>query len=529
LPDLEEAPADPDLLLPEIPRPPEEVPSVIGPKFLLKDVRFEGNTVFTAAELKDVAEPIIGRLVAAEDLESLRRTLTEHYVNAGYINSGAVLPDQRVPEGVVNYVIVEGRLTEIEAEGLERLSADYLISRIRLSAGPPLNINDLQRRLRILLDDPLIARIDAELLPGLRPGESRLVVQVEEVDPFGLAVFADNALQPSVGGKQIGSVLSIRNIAGFKEIVTVQPSLAEGFMEIETRAEVPITKWDTRFDLRVLYSESEVVENPFDALDIESETYELGLFVRQPLYREPGQTLTAGLGFDYRVNTTYLLGNRFSFSEGVENGRSKVSVFRGTLDWLDRSQDHVLAFSSIASQGVGLFDATTHSGSTPDSRFFSWLGQAQWVQRIDESDTRLVLRGEGQWTDDRLLSLEKFGVGGLDSVRGYREDFLLGDKGWNGSVELHIPVLDIPLPFVSSEQADGRVELIPFIDAGRAWDNEGPRPDTLASVGIGLGWAITQNIQANLYYGYAVQDFPDPEDEDLQDHGIHFSITARLY
>jgi hemolysin activation/secretion protein len=142
LPDLEEAPADPDLLLPEIPRPPEEVPSVIGPKFLLKDVRFEGNTVFTAAELKDVAEPIIGRLVAAEDLESLRRTLTEHYVNAGYINSGAVLPDQRVPEGVVNYVIVEGRLTEIEAEGLERLSADYLISRIRLSAGPPLNIND---------------------------------------------------------------------------------------------------------------------------------------------------------------------------------------------------------------------------------------------------------------------------------------------------------------------------------------------------------------------------------------------------
>jgi hemolysin activation/secretion protein len=529
LPDLKDVPPDPDLILPEIPEPPEETPAPSGPAFFLNSVRFEGNTVFTNTELQAVAMPFLGRDIAAEGLESLRRALTEHYVSAGYINSGAVLPDQRIIDGAVLYIIVEGELTDIDVEGNERLPSDYLVSRIRLSTGPPLNVNDLQRGLRILLDDPLIRRIDSELLPGLHPGESRLLVRVEETEPFGLTAFTDNAIQPSVGGKQIGSTLTLRNLSGFGEIVTVKPSLAEGYFEIETLAEVPITKWDTRLGLRFDYTKSKVIEDPFDDLDIESDTYELGINFSQPVYRAPGESLTAGLGFDYTRNTTYLLGNRFSFSDGVDNGRSEVSAFRGALDWLQRSQTHVLAVNSLSSLGVDLFGATDNSGSTPDSQFFAWLGQAQLVYRLDEADNRIVLRGEGQWTDDRLLPVEKFGVGGLYSVRGYREDLQLGDKGWSSSIEARIPILDLDLPSVPADKADGRLELIPFFDMGRAWDNQGPKPDLLASIGVGLGWAITKDVQANIYYGYALQGFPGPEDKDLQDHGINFSVTARLY
>ena len=45
-------------------------------------------------------------------------------------------------------------------------SAGFLEQRIRLGAGPPLNVNELQDRLQLLLQDPTIVKLDAQLLPG---------------------------------------------------------------------------------------------------------------------------------------------------------------------------------------------------------------------------------------------------------------------------------------------------------------------------------------------------------------------------
>jgi hypothetical protein len=30
------------------------------------------------------------------------------------------------------------------------------------------------------------------------------------------------------------------------------------------------------------------------------------------------------------------------------------------------------------------------------------------------------------------------------------------------------------------------------------------------------------------YYGYQIEDVPKPEDEGLQDYGIHFSVRTRF-
>jgi hemolysin activation/secretion protein len=525
---LEEEPAEPELILPKIPEPKPEAPLSRGPSFLLRNLEFVGNTVFNKDDLREVGKAFLDRLVSSEDLENLRRAITQEYVNAGYINSGAILPDQQIVDGRVTFVIIEGELTEVEVQGVDRLSQSYVANRILLSAGPPLNVNDLQARLRIMLDDPLIHRIDAELLPGLRPGQSRLVVRIEE-EPIANAVFfVDNSRVQSVGGQQVGTVLALKNPFGLGEILTISPSVAEGLFEIEGRIEVPVSDHDTRLLIRGQYTQSEVVEDPFDALDIESKANEIGIAVAQPIYRAPGQDLTFTLGFDRRETKTYLLGGRFSFSEGVQNGKSVVSVFRGILEWVDRSQNQVIAVRSTTSLGVDVLGATDNSGSTPDGEFFAWLGQAQIVRRLEPTDIQIIARGEMQWTDDRLLPLEQYAVGGINTVRGYREDFNIGDKGWNLSVEGRLPILDLDLPFVPPESADGRFDLRPFVDIGRAWNNKGPKNDTLASIGLGFGWAITQTTDMEFYYGYQIEDVPDPEDEGLQDYGIHFSVRTRF-
>jgi hemolysin activation/secretion protein len=172
----------------------------------------------------------------------------------------------------------------------------------------------------------------------------------------------------------------------------------------------------------------------------------------------------------------------------------------------------------------------------PDGEFISWLGQAQYVRRLDlgdivPSDVRLVLRAEAQLTDDRLLPLEKFAIGGADSVRGFREDLLVRDNGWAASAEVRVPVLELSLPFVPADLQDGRIEIAPFVDVGQSWntDIDDPSPKTIASVGIGLRWAPVRGVLASLYWAHALRDIDDPADRDLQDDGIHFSIRLTAF
>ncbi len=531
LPELEEEAPEPEIILPPVPPPVERAPLSRGPRFELRRVAFEGNKVFSDEELQEVAKPFLDQLVSAEDLESLRRNLSLHYIDAGYVNSGAVLPDQAVEEGVVAYRIIEGVLSKITVVGDLRLRPGYIEDRIWLDAGPPLNVNRLQRRLRLLLEDPLIDRIDAELGPGLRPGESELTVRVAEASPAEVTLFTDNYRAPSVGGKEVGGLVTLRDLTGFGEIAALEASAAQGLVELKGQFAVPLGVSGTQFIGLAEYTETEVVEKPFSELDVEGETIELEATLRQPIYREPGQEFAASLTFNWRRSTTFLLGERFSFVEGADNGRTTVSAIRGIIDWIDRSQDHVIALRSTVSAGIDAFGATTNSGSTPDGEFVSWLGQAQWVQRLGPSDIRLVLRGEAQLTNDRLLPLEKFALGGFDTVRGYRENLFIRDNAWQASVEFRIPVLDLDIPDVPSDLNDGRVELAPFFDIGQAWDSGSPESSTstIASIGIGLRWSPIKDVLATLYYGYALNEIDTPDSHDIQDDGINFSIRATVY
>jgi len=65
----------------------------------VREIRVTGNTVFTPAELTEVTDSYVNRALTVEDLEALRLALTRYYVTRGYVNSGAIIPDQTVTEG----------------------------------------------------------------------------------------------------------------------------------------------------------------------------------------------------------------------------------------------------------------------------------------------------------------------------------------------------------------------------------------------------------------------------------------------
>jgi hemolysin activation/secretion protein len=127
--------------------------------------------------------------------------------------------------------------------------------------------------------------------------------------------------------------------------------------------------------------------------------------------------------------------------------------------------------------------------------------------------------------------MEKFAIGGADTVRGYRENQITTDGGVVASLEWRVPVVQLRVPVISSRPTDGWLRVCPFVDVGSGWNVEetDPDPDTLFGTGLGLRWDLREGVYARIYWGYAWEEVEDPSDWDLQDDGIHFEIGARLF
>ena len=532
LPEYKPEPAPPPALtLPPVPSTPAQERLSSQILVNVKRIKLTGNTVFSDADLKPLIVPYEGRDITSEELQHLRNALSLHYLQQGYINSGAVIPDQDVKDGVIEIKIIEGRLTDVELSGNERLRDSYIRNRLLLNSDQPLNLNHLQQDIQLLQQNRLIDRVNAELAPGLRRGESLLRVLVEESRPYDFGVSFSNRRSPSVGSL-LGEVWgTLYNPTGFGDSLYARYGFTEGLDNVDAGYSIPLNAYDTQLQIYLDRSDAEIVEEPFDEADIKSKVRTYGISLTHPFYRTSRSQFHGSINFERRRSENFILGQRFSFSEGPENGKSDISVVRLGLDWLDRGLNHVVSARSVLNVGLDAFDATKNSGDIPDGQFVSWLGQVQWVQRLKESNTQVLVRSDLQLTPDALLPLEQFGIGGLTSVRGYRENLLVRDNGWVVSAEVRFPVADLPLPWFSDSASNGQLQLAAFFDFGWGWNNKRntPNPKWIYSPGIGLRWNPNPKINAQLYWGVALKDVDVGGEHDLQDSGIHFALNVQLF
>lgn len=487
-------------------------------KILVNRIILEGNTAFNDEELASITQPYIARELSAEDLRQLRHELTMYYIDHGYINSGAVLPEQRIIDGELKINIIEGRLTSIQWEGLEHLSESYLNGRIeKHSENEPLNIKTLQNDLQLIQQNPIIQRINAELTPGIRPGEAMLRARVAEANPWYLTLGTNNQGVPSVGAERFETWGGHRNVLGFGDAFDGHFNISGGQTAFDLSYSLPFTRWDTNLKLGYQRNEADVIEEAFTELNIfnQMEAYSLG--ISQPVWQTLEDEATLSLLFERRNSQTFLLGSPMAFSKGCDSGKCDVSVVRLSQDWLHRTSSQVVALRSTTSWGLNALGATIHNEqpALPDSRFFAWLGQAQWIQRLWDTGTELHVRGYAQLSDAPLLSLEQFALGGRNSIRGYRENQWVRDNGFSSSVEFRIPLL-----------GDGRLKLAPFFDMGRAWSLDGSdqKQHVLNSAGIGLLFDPIPEIHSEIFWAHAMRTIKN-NSQDLQDDGIHFAVT----
>lgn len=513
---------------PTAPPTPEEVRDIRG-TITVERFEFVGNSAFSQEELNKALAEYIGKPVVFAQLLQAANKITELYVQKGYITSGAYIPAQEIQTGVVKVQIVEGSLEAIEVNVTEgRLNPDYVRSRIKIATDKPLNVNRLQEALQLLQLDPLIDSLKAELSAGTKPGTNLLQVSVVGADTFNVRLDINNNRNPSVGSFERGVEISEANLFGLGDRISAGYYNTDGSDRVDASYSLPINSYNGTLDFRFQYTNNEIIEPPFDDFDIEVESRDFELTYRQPVLRratsEVTQELALSLTAARRESDSSILGEDFPIFPGAnEKGETRITELNFAQEWLQRSRQDVIAARSQFSLGIGAFDATVND-EEPDSRFFLWRGQFSYLRRLDmetddpESSPTLLLRSDIQLSSVSLLSREQFSLGGQATVRGYRQDALLGDNGFLASAELRVPILRVP-------DIEGTLQIAPFIDFGKVWnsDRDNPDPSNLVGIGLGLLWQMGDNFTARLDWGIPLTDI-DSSERTWQENGVYFQI-----
>ncbi|WP_416212584.1 ShlB/FhaC/HecB family hemolysin secretion/activation protein [Nostoc sp. ChiQUE01b] len=506
------------------PTPDEPLPGNFPQTIVVERFEVVGSTVFSAQELAKATAEFTKRPISLTEVYQARSKITDLYVKNGYITSGAYIPPQTIQSGVLKIQVLEGKLEDIQVTGTRRLNPNYVRSRLAIATSAPLNRQRLLEALQLLQLNPLIKNVTAELSAGSRTGTSLLEVKISEAKTFSGQIVLDNGRSPSVGSFRRGLRLNEANLLGLGDGLSLGYTNTDGSNSFDASYTLPLNPRNGTVSFNYGTTSSNVIEPPFDTLDIESASRYYEVTFRQPIIQTPTQEFALGLTASRRESDI----SSFLQREGVpaselspgadEEGRTRVSALRFFQEWTSRNSREVIALRSQFSLGIDVLNATVNQDA-PDSRFFAWQGQAQWA-RLLAPETLLLLRLNTQLASTKLLPIEQFGLGGQDSIRGYRQDYLLTDNGTFVSAEVQVPILRLP-------QINSTLQVIPFVDFGIGWNSSGqdnPNPNTLASVGLGLRWAQGDRFTVRLDWGIPLISVNSNNERTLQESGLYFSL-----
>jgi hemolysin activation/secretion protein len=522
-PELEDPEA---LVLPPLPAPEADESTRLstGLHVYVREFRVEGSSVFSKRELDRLTAPFSERLIDSEELLRARDAITNHYIEHGYLTSGAFVPDQDAGDGIVTIRVVEGVLTKVEVEGTRRFRPGYFSTRLKRATRAPVNVNEIEEQLQLFHRDPLVAKVQAQLLPGAQRGESVLLLNVEENPFLGLNLASANDNSPGVGSYTGYIEPHFSNLIGVGDQWKGHFQISDGIRQYDANFTIPLTPFDTRLGFHYQFSESDVVEEPFDQLDIEGRSNTYGITLDQPLLRTGNTDLRLGVTGEWRTSKSTVFDTCFSFVAGTNDCRTRVAVLRTYTGWSWATSNLVVAARSTLSVGLHAFGATNRPSPLPDGEFVSWLNQMQVAHRLPDEwlGTEVIARVDVQLANEALVAIEKFSIGGMRTVRGYRENQFVRDNGFATSVEFRIPIW-------RADNDRAIVQLAPFFDYGQSWDERDIiGKEELASVGVGIRVSPWEWLHGELYWGGRLKKAPKTG-SDIQNDGIHFAVYVTAF
>ena len=475
---------DNTLQLPNKPQPEKDQ----GEKMLVKGWQLRGNQLFPEPILQSVLASTVGLSLSVNEIRASIQRIDEYYQQQGYF-ARSLLPAQKIQDGIIQVVIIEGKLGKVEVNDQ---AGTYQHDRIKQTISSAqnddkhLSLNDLQRGI-LLLNDLSGGSVSTTLKPGEQAGESDVNIKVNPKALLSGNLDYGNTGIRSVGQNQYGGTFNLNNPTNNGDYASLRMQGSSGNVYGRFTYALPIGYSGLMLGVQASgldYS----LNGAFQALEAQGSSWAGGIFASYPWLRGLKQNLNMTVGFD----------DRRYYNTSLQTVISNKEVQAGYIGLNGSLRDNFAGFntlSAIMTAGTLDLSALTVDQQQNDATakasgsYQKFLVKLSRLQNLTD-DIRFFVGFNSQLATKNLDSSEKLSLGGPYGVRAYPINEALGDQGY---------VLNMELRY----RAYNNIDVIGFIDQGgidlhvTPWANSNPGVPghySLSGGGVGINWTVPNNF-----------------------------------
>ena len=502
-----------------------ETPSIQvppSPKFDISEYKIEGNTLLAADDLKTLVKPFTGSQKDFGDVQQALEALQDAYLKRGYNSVRVTLPEQELDKGVVLFTIIEQKVSTIKVEGNKVYSTENVLRGVpSLHEGETPNIRKIGSSLKFANDNP--TKQTAVLFTDSEKVENTVEATVKVIDekPWKAFVTLDNTGNRESGHGRVSFGYQNFNMFDRDQRLTAQ---------FITNPHYPGNLFNPHHDVKIFAFAYTI---PFyslgDSLDLiasysDTTSSTPASIAAANIGSIAGKGLVLGAHYNHQLPKLKDFEEQLSLSIDNRATRASTASLGGPLSpavtttpigltysgtWAPEGQQ--LTFSAGAA--VNISDLAAHGGKsdfdalTSDKNFRKFNYSFDYLRALPK-DWQFHAALNGQITTDHLVSVEQYRAGGADTVRGFHESAVSGDKGFRLSLEAITP------DFGKKIGENFSLRALVFTDQAHVTNNK----DTtgvntvnasneaiiynIGSIGAGLRLNYGKHVSGRFDYGY---------------------------
>lgn len=475
------------------------------------------------SEVSRIAQPYMGKAVDFGDLDDICRQVMAYFESVNQPVVTALVPEQEIRGGVVQILVVRGKMGKVSVEGNRYFKSENLKSVVRLKEGDDIDLGTLTDDMNWLNGNPF-RQVEPSLSPGQSAGQTDVVLEVKDRFPIRPYVSYDNFGIQSLGYDRYSAGASMIDIwSGWDQQLNYQYLTSGGFNALisNSGSYSVALPWEHSLTFLASYSKS----NPDAVGPMVQSGYYWQVSGR---YNIPLPTLNVLDGLDYRHQVYAGYDFKAANSDLFFNGAALDPVYNGLVGLYNISQ-FVLGYGLNLTDPLGSTSFETVLYGSPggmsannnntsfqnidggaDAQYIYGKFSLNRVFRLP-GDACLMLSGQIQQADSNLMPSESFGIGGYDTVRGYDQRSSNGDNGYLGNIEIRTPPISI-WQWAGAGEALDQLVLLGFLDYGQVLQYSGDTTTSvnshLMSVGPGLRYNIGPYFNVRFDWGFQLQQAP---------------------
>ena len=389
-----------------------------------------------------------GQKIGVKGINELLNRINQEIINRGYVTTRVYVGQQDLSQGKFVVTLVPGLVGDIKFRNENTWGTWH--NAVCMRRGSLLNIRDIEQTVDNFNNVPS-QNADIKLEPGIKEGESNLVIDIKRTKSWTLMTSIDNSGTKTTGKAQMSATLQLLQpfsandvfYASWNEDAT-QSGERKGTRANSFYYSVPFGKERFTFShsKNDYHQTVEYAVNPF----VSSGKFTNDSISWMHLLQRDQQSKTDfELGFVHKTRHSYIDGTE------IEVQRQKTTAMQVGVNHRQYFGASVLDASLKWQKGLpwcadaGPTDEMPNEATTQYNMYLFSANYTAPVPFGEKYNAQYNLSVRGQKADQRIYGSEFFSIGGWYSVRGFDgEQTLSAEDGIVVRNELRFPIDDLP-------------------------------------------------------------------------------------